>query len=379
MFAKPGTSLMASAMAVLMASTWASGQKVFYSKPELANPSTGMMESKVAGIWYRGSGVVARDPKLLFSCAHVFNDQGEWATDYVFYRAWHDRSFPGRVQGMAPRGLHYFTSYSDGVNAFGSESNVAFASDFTVLYGNSDFGPAAAVWQNSGSALRSSRLKRIVGYPSDIDFTGRPGFCYQHSTGWFNYGAYRIRGAYHEFDDVSTGPGNSGGPIFLSDGESGGEKLAGILVSGDYRMAGVVALDPSTETLAGYALGKKERTRVFTNRNRLFLPDGGRNYSVRNIAVSGFSGSISRILFQMSANTPGRGELDVFLRSPAGKIRWILKRGADTSGNFEITDMDLTGTFGGASANGQWKLFMQDAAGGSRATFGQCSLTITAF
>ena len=45
------------------------------------------------------------------------------------------------------------------------------------------------------------------------DFTGERGFNYQHSTGWFNYSAYRMRGAYHEFDDVATGPGNSGGPM----------------------------------------------------------------------------------------------------------------------------------------------------------------------
>jgi Proprotein convertase P-domain len=353
----------------------AAAAPIYYPKQERANASTGFIESKVGGYWYRGSGVVARDPKLIFSCAHVFYDSGKWATDYLFYRNWHARSYPDPANGASPRGLHHFTSYVNASETVGSETNRAFASDFTVLYGNSSFGAAMPTLRDGGSAVRSTQWKRIVGYPSEIDFTGARGFTYQHSTNWFNYRSRQLRGAYHEFKDVSTGPGNSGGPIFVRN-DNGSEALAGVLVSGWTRLAGVRALDLASHTMSGYALGLQDRTLTFRNTNRSNLPDG--SYIARSIPVSGFDGSVAKLSVSLSVTTATRGELDIYLVSPSGKTRWIQKRSTDTTDNLGISAMDLSDAFAGANPNGTWKILIRDAAGGARGVFENGAVTISA-
>lgn len=351
--------------------------EVFYPTPGLVNSSTGFMESKVGGDWYRGSAVVARDPKLIYSCAHLYFEKGKWATNYLFHRAYHGKSYPATRNGVSPRGLHYFTSYSSGVKTYGSDSEVAFASDFTVLYGNSSFGPAVGWWPKGGPALRSSQPKRIVGYPSYLDFTGESGHVFQHATGWFDYRAFRVYGGYHEFDDVSTGPGNSGGPIFIQD-NTGREDLAGILVAGTRRSAGVVALDLSTDTMAGYALGLKDQTRTFQNSKSVRLPDGGKSFTTVPIAVSGFSGSIAKLKLSLSIDTATRSNLDVYLVSPSGRVRWISKRAGGSEDDLEIDLLDLTNPFYGLEANGTWQLRIRDAVSGSPSTFQRASLRVSA-
>lgn len=352
--------------------------KVYYPVPGLVNESTGLLESFIAGDWYRGSGVVARDPRLIFSCAHLFYESREWATDYQFYRASHSRDYPDEATGVSPRGLHYFTSYSSGVKAHGTDSDQAFAADFTVLYGYDSFGPAAASWPVGGPALRSSSPKLIVGYPSDIDFTGAAGHCYQHSAGWFNYEAFRLYGGYHEFDDVSTGSGNSGGPIFVRDTATGNDLLAGILVAGTRRTAGIVALDLSTDTLAGYALGLQDKTLAFSETSARKLTDGTKSYTTIPIRVSGFSGTTSKLKLSLSIATKRRGDLDVFLKSPNGRTRWISRRAGGSLDDLEIHDLSLSKFFSGYSPNGTWQIKVRDAAAGTRATFLSGSLKVSA-
>ena len=356
----------------------ASAGKMYYSVPGLVDESTGLMESYVAGDWYRGSAVIARDPKLIYSCAHLFYERGKWATDYIFHRAYHSADEPGDTDAAYPRGLNYFTSYSTGVKAYGANSDAAFASDFTILYGNTGFGPAASWWPRGGPALKSNQLKRVVGYPVEIDFTGESGRAYQHTTGWFNYTGFRMLGNYYDFDNVSTGPGNSGGPIFVRDSISGQDRLAGILVSGSRRTAGVVALDLASDTMAGYVLGLKNQTLTFSNANPLLLPDGGAAFSSQSMEVAGFSGSIAKLKFSMAVTTSYRGDLEIYLRSPAGRIRWITKRSGGSLHDLIISGADFSGSFKGQSPNGIWELRMRDTAAGDPATFQNCSLTVSA-
>jgi hypothetical protein len=307
----------------------------------------------------------------------LYYEGGKWATNYRFFRAYHGRSFPNAVDGAVPRGLHYFTSYSAGVRSNGPNADRTFASDFTVLYGNSGFGPAVGWWSSGGPALRSNQPKRVVGYPADIDYTGELGRVFQHATSWFDYPAYRVVGGFHEFEDVSTGPGNSGGPVFVRD-NLGNEDLAGILVAGSRRTAGVVALDLSTDTLAGYALGLQEITRSFSNTTPLRLPDGGKAYTAIPIQISGFSGSIVKFHVSLSVSTLRRGDLDVFLRSPAGRIRWISRRDGGTADNLQVNQLNLSNTFRGTAANGTWQLWIRDAVKGSASTFQKASIKISA-
>lgn len=344
----------------------------------LFDSSTGLMESRIGRDWYRGSGVVARDPKLIYSCGHLFYDYGLWATDYVFYRAYDSRTGPDPSEGASPRGFRYFTSYSQNADIYGPDSPRAFASDFTVFYGPQSFGPAVGWWEEGASILRSDRLKRIVGYPTGIEYTGAPGYYYQHGTDWFSTPARQTQGVYFTLNNVSTGGGNSGGPVFAWDEVANDYSLAGILVAGTYTSAGVYALNSSSNSMASSALGLPSTTRVFRNTKSVRLPDATGKTVIRSTTASGFSETISKLKFGVSISTPRRGDLNVYLRSPTGRIRWINKRSASSANHLKIDQADYTSNFRGLAANGVWQLRMRDAVAGNRAIFNHFSLAISA-
>jgi subtilisin-like proprotein convertase family protein len=350
--------------------------QVYYPIPGLVDESTGFMESYAAGGWYRGSAVIARDPKLIYSSAHLFYENGKWATDYYFHRAYHGKDSPRRRDGVSPRGLLHFTSYSSGVRAYGSSSKVAFASDFTILYGNTGFGTAVGWWPLGSPVLRSANLKRVVGYPARIDFTGKTGRSYQHSTEWFDYAARREYGAYHGFDNVSTGPGNSGGPVFVQDENTGLDHLAGILVSGSRKSAGVVALDDSTDAMADSALAEESTTLASSNSGSFEVPDASGSFSSIPLEVPASSGSVKQLKLSLSVTTGRPGDLEIYLKSPGGRIRWIARHPGGTAADLTITGADYSDTFRGCAENGTWEVRMRDVVAGVSTTFQSCSLEI---
>ncbi len=352
--------------------------EVFFPKRGFFNTSTGYIQTKVDGIWYRGSGVVARDSRLIYSCAHLLYDNGLWAEQYLFHPAYDSRETPSNSGGLAPRGFRYLTSYSESADAFGISASRTYASDFVIFYGNSGFGDAVGYWSDGASALRSNLPKRIFGYPSIIDFTGEVGFAWQHGTDWFTNRADAVRPPYLTIDDASTGRGNSGGPVFVWDGETQESYLAGILVSGTSRLAGIYALGDVSEAMANAALGLGPVTRKVSNRSRLTLPDRASSYSNRSVRVNGFSGGVVSLECSVNIATPRRGDLNVYLKSPAGRIHWINKASASLRNNVVLRDKNLTSTFEGSTANGRWTLRMKDKRKGSEATFEKLTLSVEA-
>ncbi|MES2996320.1 MAG: proprotein convertase P-domain-containing protein [Verrucomicrobiota bacterium] len=362
---------------LLLASLCPAAAQIFPQRG-LEDGSTGLVLTRVGNSGYRGSGVIVRDPKLIFSCAHVFYSDGVWADDYRFFRAFHEVDSPYFEDGAAPRGLHYFTGYSSMVRNYGESSRRTYAYDFAVLYGNQSFGPAVGWWSDGGEVLRSTQWKRIVGYPSSISYTGSDGYYYQHATDWFRNTAQESYDTYHTFDGVSTGGGNSGGPVFVWDDGDEQQYLAGILVSGSPDSAGVNALDENTDKLADNALGAQTITRVFSNDFRTKLPDNTTGYRTRSLRVNGFSGAVMKLNFSVHISTPRRGDLDVYLRSPGGRIRWINKASEDSSNDLVVVERKMARTFAGRPAEGIWRLHMRDTRARNRATFHECSLKITA-
>ena len=353
----------------------ASGQ-VAYSRIGYLDESTGYVQSEVNGGWFRGSGVITRDPKLIYSCGHVFYDGGIWATDHLFHRAYHNSEAPYQEQGASPRGFRYFSRYSTHVDAYGSASSQAYAYDFTILYGDS-FGPAVGWWRNGAEALSSKRWKNIVGYPSQVDYTGAEGYAYQHNTDWFSKAARATRAPYYLFDDVSTGPGNSGGPVLVWDDTADEYYLGGILVSGESTVAGVYALNDASQSMSDSALGLEPITRTFSNRRAVEIPDGGKTYTARALKVSGFDGNVNQLKFSLSVKTPRRGELDVYLRSPSGRIQWVNKKSGSRKSGLRVTNRDYSSTFKGGVANGNWQLRVRDSVRGNRARLNSFSVTVS--
>lgn len=352
---------------------------VIYPQRELASDSAGYLETEIGRYLYRGSAVVARDPKLLYSCAHLFYENGRWAVDQRFARAWDSATYPNTADMVTPRGFNYFTSYVSESDLRGSESNRAFASDFTVLYGFSAFGNAVPCWEDGAAALASGDRKRILGYPSVIDYTGENGRVFQHATPWFRNRAYGVLGRFKEFGGVSTGSGNSGGPAFVEDPAMGEPVLAGILVSGTWRTAGVVALDNATHTLASYALGQKSSTLVFRNKRVMNIRDADPVYKSYPFQVSGFTGTTDKLRLSLRIETRRRGDLDVYLQSPGGKIRWISKRSGGAQRNLVLRDVNLTKVFRGVDPNGLWQIKVRDTVrGGGRSKVTSGALKVSA-
>jgi Proprotein convertase P-domain len=340
--------------------------------------STGYLESYVRRDWYRGSGVIARDPRLIYSCGHLFYDNGVWATDYEFYRAYSSYQPPQSGTGSKPRGFRYFTNYADNAETYGGDSSRAFAYDFTVFYSPDSFGPAVGYWPDGSEALHSSREKRIVGYPAEIAHTGAPGYSFQYTTDWFPVPGYQLRGAYHGFDDVSTGEGTSGGPVFVRDATNTSYLLGGILVSGSFDSAGVYALNSSSNSMASASLGIQGVTQTFTNSNTIRLPDDGTRYTTRKTTAAGFSDTVADLKFSLSITTPRRGDLNVYLKSPSGRIRWVNKASNKEANNLFINQADYTSAFRGYAANGVWQLKMRDTRPKNRATYNSFSVAVTA-
>ncbi len=349
----------------------AEARKTYFSKPELANESVGLLETRVRDGYYRGSATVARDKRILYSCAHIVYDRGMWAKDYTFHRAWHDQRFPARHRGVSPRGFHHFAGYARAARYTNGESNASFAKDFTVFYASKSFGPVARVRENSAALLRSNLEKQIIGYPSIIDFTTKSGFSYQHSTGWFPYRAYKVRNGFHEFFGVSTGSGNSGGGLFLRDPVSGEDLLAGILVSGGFRNAGVLAMDRSTRALARKAIGSSKTFWSIANAHQVSTAENNRTL-LRSLPVHEATGSVESISLDLDLSGISGGSPTVFLQNPTGRIRRVAVPKAK-AGVIRIRDQDLSDAFRDSDPEGKWQVRIR-VGSDSSATFERARL-----
>lgn len=356
---------------LLLCGAAATSRAVFYPVPRLVNKSVGLLDWDL----WRGSGCVAWDPRLVFSCAHVLYENGWAQSNYTFYPGCHSGSFPSSG-GFSMRGYRHFTDYASYAQAGEDETAEAYDLDFVILYNNSDVADSVGAWYDGGAQLRSRSWKMIAGYPETVDFTGDKGFYYQHSTDLFTKAAYRDYGSYHGFDGVSTGGGNSGGPVFVYDAQDK-PVLAGILVSGSSDSAGVRALDDDTKKMAEAAVGNSSTSVTVWNRSPLSLPDGVTRWSTRSVEVAGLPSSLSSLEFSSSISTTYRGDLDVYLKSPRGRTRWITKRQGGGADNLVVKGANYTAAFPG-NPNGKWTLYMRDAAKGDLARFRNFSLVVGA-
>jgi subtilisin-like proprotein convertase family protein len=72
------------------------------------------------------------------------------------------------------------------------------------------------------------------------------------------------------------------------------------------------------------------------------------------------------------------GDLDVFLRSPNGRVAIIRQNSAaNKTSNVVLTNASYSATFAGSASLGTWGLFMRDVVRGNPSTFNSTALTIT--
>lgn len=336
----------------------------------------------VATSYGEGSGAVAYDPRLIYSCAHVVYDRGRWASSFRFSRAYHSEQRPRSSAYVTARGFRYFSRYA------GTDRDADFALDFIIAYGtaSANFGPALPVLTNADADLMSSASKMILGYPGEIDYTGELGSYHQRRTGPFTRAFSRAFKAYYEITQVSTGPGNSGGPVLVLKNDT--YHLAGVLVSGATNMAGIYALNPSTETMASEALvaagannpspdpGTPTKQVVVANERSAFLPDG-RGSLRRTLPVRRQGKVTTSTTLDLEIEAEYQGDLEIWLRSPRGRVHWVTEPNGDNDAqDFTLQAEDLTPIFSDFNPNGVWTLFMADRYVQDRARFVRAALTI---
>lgn len=210
-----------------------------------------------------GSGAVVRHPRVVFSCAHVVFDKAAadpWLVNPRWHRAAALTSIPPTSAGQQLRGYQYFSGYTSAAQR-STNSAAAFAQDFVVHYAFEDTagGGFAGYWNDGVGALKSGRQKLITGYPNGL-YSGDDGRRFlMHRTGPFSRAFESSSGTYLLISEVSTGPGNSGGPAWVSDGSQ--YLYAGVLVSGLSRStggstdaSGVYGVDSSSNSLIEAAI-----------------------------------------------------------------------------------------------------------------------------
>lgn len=367
----PGLALM-----LTLGSTPSAESNVIHPVRRLTDPSTGLVIVRLGNYEYRASGVVARHPRVIYTAAHLLFDNGRWATAYEFFPGYHAARMP-HSGGLRPRGYRFLTSYARQTRRFGLTSPRSHAEDFGVFFGHRRFGSPLGYWANGGAALRSpARTKRIVGYPAALDYTGRGGGAFQHSTDYFKRPARRVYGAFHAFDRVSTGAGASGGPVYVLANTE--ERLAGILVAGSRTATGVYALGPRAHALAAAAIGDAlARSGSFRNRQAFTLRDGSAHFAARSVDVV-LPGTIRRLSLDARIATRFRSDLEVYLRAPSGRVRWVSRRAGGAARNLFVRKADYTTNFRGLRSQGRWRLYMRDTRPGNRARYQSFVLHVTA-
>jgi len=347
--------------------------------------SVGLVQTRVGKGYWRGSAAVARNPSLLYSCAHlVYDVRKGWASRFAFRLAYDGPRAPSKKSYVIARGYRVLSGYAP---------NEEFDYDFAVAYGgaNRKFGPVLAIHDNPLAAVTdpfSSKL--ILGYPADLDhvWQANTGRYYMYQTGPFTTPYIdddNQPGGHYTADWTTTGSGNSGGPLVVWDGSS--YKLAGILVSGSNYYdrvwwSGVYALGRESDLVAQDALGRSTFGAYTTRSNRQgsWLKDASSKYTRRKLTFKKIPTQTTQVWLRLYIYTPRQGDIDAFVRSPKGRVRVVARRDATNTQTDLMLDADITSGFRNgihnSNPNGVWQVFFRDALPGGRSWYGGADLSV---
>lgn len=375
------------------------GANVFTDAPY---SSIGLVRAHSGKATAAGSGVVAQDPRLLFTCAHLLYYKGRWAELVAFRRSWNSEYAPDDSPTVFARGFYYFSSYKANKKRL-----YDYDIDFAVAFAKAGetFGPAA-LGLNAGSGgdpdglgnlTSKSTSKMILGYPFyffDADANFKSAHLYMHQTGAFtgagpnNDAFYPIFSTFYGINYVSSGPGHGGAPLLVQ--KDADWRVAGIVVNGAYDGTGIAVIDSYAKSVANAALaaaaadipdtaGSSTFTAAAKLKKPLVLPDGGTKFTTLKIAFSRIPGWVTKVLLDLNITADKRGDLEVSVRSPAGRVYLVANPDPTVSGtDLVLNGHDISGAFSRSKPNGKWEVFVRDAAtNGSRAQVNSAALQLT--
>lgn len=343
----------------------------------------------------RGSGFVAEDPRLFFTAAHVVFDADAWTAPPSWVGGYHAETEPSLDDQVPSRGYFRWTQYANLVATYGPNSRSAFSRDVALAWGYEPFlDGAPATLDFKGSAkLRGSVTSMITGYPAELDYSGDPGGFFLHATAPdtvpYQAGLLPYVFATH----LSTGPGNSGGPVWIEDAP-GSWKAAGVLVSGRPSETGVYGMSPSVQSLLAaarpvlatprrsmkFVRGVSATSTVLAMAKPKSIPDGAKRWTRIPLSVLSFpeDSKVGTVRLSLDISTAHRGDLVVAILAPGGVLSIIHNGEGAGEDDLVFEDEDLSQFFAGGVPNGRWQLLVQDRISGDPAVVRRFELELTA-
>lgn len=344
-----------------------------------------------------GSGFCAWSSRTFFSAAHVVYQGGQWGAPPIWYPSANSAVLNEKT-AIPSRGYYRWADYATLSNLngaaqteFGRDVILAFAFEKLIK------GKSATLNLNGIDDLQKTRKTLITGYPADnLYLDSKIEGYFLHKTGPVVTTYERFAGNALATTLVTTGHGNSGGPIWTKNADSNWS-AAGVLVGGRPSESIVYAFSKDTNSLLQAVapviksdigepvkVGKVSSYSTFFPYNqRTKIPDGLKQWTSFRIPVSTFQrgSTVKSVSLSLTIRTPHRGDLFIILEGPQGlqmTVPYTIIHNEEGAGanNLVITSEDVSGAFTGINPKGNWYLRVQDRLAGDIATLKSITLEI---
>jgi subtilisin-like proprotein convertase family protein len=350
---------------------------------------------------YRGSGFCAWNSKTFFTAAHVVYGT-QWAEPPIWYPRANSAVLVEKT-AIPTRGYYRWTNFATLLppitvdnpepTNFGYDVALAFAFEKLIK------GKPATLNLNGSNDLRKKSKTLITGYPAknaylDEDIKGY----FLHKTGPLVTTYEKHAGKSLITTLVTTGGGNSGGPIWTPNSKSKSKwNAAGVLVGGLPSESVIYpfssdtnsflrAVAPVLQPEIGQPVkvgGISSFSTFFPYNQRTKIPDGRRQWTSFRIPVGTFTpgSKVKSVSLSLTILTPHVGDLQVMLEGPQGlqtDLRQVLiwnEKGAGDD-NLVLSREDVSARFTDMDPTGNWYLRVQDRLVGDTATLKSILLEI---
>ncbi len=343
---------------------------------EFANRMTGVIFNSTG----RGSGTVTTNPQVATTAGHVSYEDGPTTGGYWMRCGHHDATFPTLKATKLLRGRIGIAGYDNGTGSGSFSNDFAVHFAYTHLAGGSHFD----YLQNDNPNYHPLTLggpKLILGYP------GNDGW-WQNRVGIFTSRYTPETEHFMWCDYVSGYSGMSGGGVFA---ETGGRwKLVGVHVAGNKleedgtreEGAGVRAFDLLAARMIGFGawnakskVGRPSlKKTTFRTDPGMPIPDatnatgatpGSSAWTSVPLTVADGPESIFEAVVSFSITHPARGQLEVQLISPSGRILMLHDNKGAKKNNLNLK-RNVSAAFRGETSTGTWKLDLRDTVTGEK-------------
>jgi subtilisin-like proprotein convertase family protein len=342
----------------------------------------------------RGSGFCAWNKRTFFSAAHVVFGETEWLTPPTWYPAANSDTLDKNT-AIQSRGYYRWANYAELAvepsNAPGFSRDVILGFAFEKLIKGP--GRAATLNLNGIKDLREKRKTLITGYPADNPYLD------EKIAGYFMYQTGPVITPYRSYAGraltttlVTTGHGNSGGPIWTKNSNKTWS-AAGVLVGGLPSESVVYAFSKDINALTRAVApvvkpdieepirdSQVSSSSTFFPYNRVKeIPDGRHEWTSFRINVNGFpeGSTVKAAKLSLDIQTRHRGDLQVMLEGPGGASALVHNEQGAGKNNLVFKDRDYSKDFADIVPNGTWTLHVQDRLVGDIATLQSILLEIS--